>query len=219
MHRLVGRRCPFGTPLPTRPCVTRVTFTQWLSPIITRLTRCYLWRSTSRWIVHDLKRNSWTTRVFSTCLHPGFMSPASRYPRKTCSRRTRFSLVPGWPMGFRGVWVSDSSSPRWDTSEKNLFPASSIFIGSWSTNGVSRCLDTGFVFPAPRYPRKSCFRPARFPLVPGRPIGFEANGPQIRVLRIELPPWPLSLLTLSVLVGDVLLTLTQTNLQTNYFFS
>ena len=35
---------PFGTPLPTRHCVIRVTFTQWLNPFITRLTRWYLWK-------------------------------------------------------------------------------------------------------------------------------------------------------------------------------
>ena len=40
----------------------------------------------------------------------------------------------------------------------------------------------------------------------------------IRAPHIELPLIPMLLLTLSILAGDVLLTLTQTNLQTNYFF-
>ena len=41
MQILVGRRRPFGTPLPTQPCVICVTFTQWLIPFTTRLTRWY----------------------------------------------------------------------------------------------------------------------------------------------------------------------------------
>jgi hypothetical protein len=52
------------------------------------------------------------------------------------------------------------------------FPASSIWIGFWSTNGFSRCLGAGFVFPASRYPTITCFRRPRFPLVPRRPMRF-----------------------------------------------
>ena len=44
MQILVGRRRPFGTPLPTQPCVIRVTFTEWPNPFTTRLTRWYLWK-------------------------------------------------------------------------------------------------------------------------------------------------------------------------------
>ena len=39
MQRLVGRRRPFGTPLPTRPYVISVPFTQTLDPFPTKLTR------------------------------------------------------------------------------------------------------------------------------------------------------------------------------------
>ena len=39
LQNLVGRRRPFGTPLPTRPCITRLTFTQWLNLFTSRLTR------------------------------------------------------------------------------------------------------------------------------------------------------------------------------------
>ena len=42
MQILVGRRRPFGTPLPTQTWVIRVTFTQWLNPFTTQLTRWYL---------------------------------------------------------------------------------------------------------------------------------------------------------------------------------
>ena len=35
VHILVGRRHPCGTPLPTRPYVSRVTLTQWLHPFTT----------------------------------------------------------------------------------------------------------------------------------------------------------------------------------------
>ena len=117
MQRLVDRRRPFGTPLPTRPCVIRVTFTQWINPVITRLTRCYIWKSTSRWIVHNLKQDSWTTRVVSMCLDPRFVLPASRLFRKACFHRDWFSLVPSGPMGFRGVWTPDSCSPHRTTPE------------------------------------------------------------------------------------------------------
>jgi hypothetical protein len=55
------------------------------------------------------------------------------------------------------------------------FPVSSIFIGSQSTNGVSRCLGAEFVFPASRYPRITCFQETRFSLVPGRPMGFRGE--------------------------------------------
>jgi hypothetical protein len=128
-----------------------------------------------------------STNEFPRCLGVGFTFPASRSLRKACFRRTRFSLVPGRPMGFRGVRTPDSRFPHQDTPEKrvsgkldfhwfsvdqwgfevfgpwirvprleipqkNVFPANSIFIGSRSTNGVSRCLDPGFVFPASNYP-------------------------------------------------------------------
>ena len=136
-----------------------------------------------------------------------FVLPASRYLRSTYFRRTRFPLVACRPMGFRGVWTSDSCFPYRDTSGKHVsdeldfhwfpadqwgfevfgprihvprieipqekvFPANSISIGSRPTNGVSRCLGLGFMFPASKYPRKRCFRQTRFPLVPGRPMGF-----------------------------------------------
>ena len=39
MQIVVGRRRPFGTSLPTRPCVIRVLFTRLLEPITTRITR------------------------------------------------------------------------------------------------------------------------------------------------------------------------------------
>ena len=122
----------------------------------------------------------------SRCLSLGLMFPASRLFRKAYFRSGRFPLVPGRPMGFRGVWVSDSSSPRRDTPgnlvsveldfhwfpvdqwgfevfgprihvprieipQETLFPSSSISIGSRLTNGVSRCLDPGFVFLASSY--------------------------------------------------------------------
>ena len=35
VHILVGRRRPCGTPLPTRPYVSRVTLTHWLNPLTT----------------------------------------------------------------------------------------------------------------------------------------------------------------------------------------
>ena len=38
------------------------------------------------------------------------MFPEARYPRKTCFRPTRFSLVPGQPMRFRGFWAAVSCS-------------------------------------------------------------------------------------------------------------
>ena len=71
----VPRRHPFGTLLPTRPCGIRVIFTQWLDPVITRLTRCYLRKSSSRWIAHNLKEDSWTTRVVLMRLDSGFVFP------------------------------------------------------------------------------------------------------------------------------------------------
>ena len=33
MQILVSRRRPFGTPLPTQPCVIQVTFTEWPNPL------------------------------------------------------------------------------------------------------------------------------------------------------------------------------------------
>ena len=47
---------------------------------------------------------------------PDSCFPASTYPRITCFQKTRFSLVPGRPMGFRGQRTSDSSSPHRVTS-------------------------------------------------------------------------------------------------------
>ena len=44
MQILVGRRRPFGTPLPTRPCIIHVSFTEWLDLSVTRLTRWYLFK-------------------------------------------------------------------------------------------------------------------------------------------------------------------------------
>jgi hypothetical protein len=44
MQILVGRRRPFGTPLPTRPCIIRVSFTEWLDLSVRRLTRWYLFQ-------------------------------------------------------------------------------------------------------------------------------------------------------------------------------
>ena len=62
--------------------------------------------------------------------------------------------------------------PRIEVSQEIVFSPNSISIGSRSTNGISRCLDLGFIFPMSRYPRKSCFRRTRFSLVPGRPMRF-----------------------------------------------
>ena len=86
------------------------------------------------------------TNGVSRCLGLGFMFPASRY------------WFPADQWGFE--------------PQEKVFPANSISIGSRPTNGVSRCLGLGFMFPASRYPRKRCFRQTRFPLVPGRPMGF-----------------------------------------------
>ena len=55
---------------------------------------------------------------FLRCLDIGSMFLVSRHPRKTCFHRARFPLVPGRPMGFRGVWTPDSCSPHRDCSEK-----------------------------------------------------------------------------------------------------
>jgi hypothetical protein len=70
----------------------------------------------------------------------------------------------------RGICVSHIKLPQ-----ENVFPANSIFIGSRSTNEVSRCLGAGFVFSASRYPRITCFQKTRFSLVPGRPMGFRGE--------------------------------------------
>ena len=61
---------------------------------------------------------------------------------------------------------------RVEITQENVFPANSIFIGSRLTNGFSRCLGLRFMLPASRYHRKSGFQRTRFPLVPGRPMGF-----------------------------------------------
>jgi hypothetical protein len=44
--------------------------------------------------------------------------------------------------------------------------------------------------------------------------GFEANGPQIRVPHIELPLIALTVITVCLLAGNVLLTRLQTHQQT-----
>ena len=56
---------------------------------------------------------SQSTNEVSGCLDLAFMFPASRYLRKTCFRRSRFPLVLRRPIGFRGVWTLNSSSPYW----------------------------------------------------------------------------------------------------------
>ena len=65
-------------------------------------------------------RDSVESAISPLCLSLGFMFPASRLFRKACFRSGRFPLVPGRPMGFRGVWVSDSSSRRRDTPGKRV---------------------------------------------------------------------------------------------------
>ena len=59
----------------------------------------------------------------------------------------KFSLVPNWSTSFR-TFESQIRVPRVEIPQDSLFPASSIFISSRPTNGVSRCLDPGFRIPA-----------------------------------------------------------------------
>ena len=68
--------------------------------------------------VNLISIGSWSTNRVSRCFDHGFMFPTSRFFRKKYFQRTRFSLVPGRPMGFRGVSTPNSCSPHQDTSEK-----------------------------------------------------------------------------------------------------
>ena len=80
----------------------------------------------------------------------------------------------------------DSRVPRRDTPEKRVsseldfhwFP-----VDKWGFEVFGPWIRV----PASRYPRKACFRWARFPLVPRRPMGFEVNGSRIRVLHLLKP--------------------------------
>ena len=65
--------------------------------------------------------------------------------------------------------------PRVEIVQKSLFSVRSISIGPRSTNGFSRCLGVGFIFPVSRYHRKTWFQQNRFSLVPGRPMGFRGK--------------------------------------------
>ena len=55
------------------------------------------------------------------------------------------------------------------------FSEISISIGSWLTNGVSRWMEVRIDFPASIYPSGTGFQKSRFPLVPGRPMGFRGE--------------------------------------------
>ena len=164
-----------------------------------------------------------STNEVSRWLGTGFVFPASTYPWGTCLQRSRFLLVPGRPMRFRGDWALDSCFPYRHTFEEgvfgdldfhwfpvdqwgfevighwirvsrihiplgNVFAAISISIGSRSTNGVSRWLGTGFVFPASTYPlgERVC-SDLDFYWFPVDQWGFEVIGHWIRVSRIHIP--------------------------------
>ena len=68
------------------------------------------------------------------------------FPVNTTSMRSW--LINRVPVVF-GPWIHVSLI---EIPQENLFPADSISIGSRSTNGVSRYLDLGFMFPSSSYP-------------------------------------------------------------------
>ena len=64
---------------------------------------------------------SQSTNGLSSPTDLGFELATPNYPRKTCFLKTRFSLVPSRPMGFRGKRTSDSNSPLRITPGKHVF--------------------------------------------------------------------------------------------------
>ena len=98
-------------------------------------------------------------------------SLASRYLSKIDSVDLNFRRFPVDYWGFE-VFGKRICFSRIEISQTNVFRANSLSIGSQSTNAVSRWMDLRFVFAASRYLRKSVFRRARFPLVPGQPMRF-----------------------------------------------
>ena len=102
------------------------------------------------------------------------------FPRLVVRRRPSGSPLTASPVYFC-IYSHFRPTPRWkvntglqlcfqSTIARN-FPTNSIIIASQSINQFSSCLGLAFIFPASRHPRKTCFRPARFSLVPGRPMG------------------------------------------------
>ena len=83
------------------------------------------------------------------------MFPMSRYPRNRVSGNLDFHWFPVNQWGFE-VFRSRIRVPHVEIPQGNVFPAISISIGSRSTNGVSRCLDLGFLFPISIYPHPRC---------------------------------------------------------------
>ena len=171
MQSLAGRRRPFGTPLPTRPCVIRVTFTQWLNSFITRLTRWYLWKS-----FYPKYKSLWIP-CWSRCLYLLFKE-----------RVNAASLKPSLPVSWTKIQLSRIEIPG-----ENVFSANSILIGPRSTDELRgkrtpdsssprlktfwepfsdeiqmyrlpsnhsgpRETDRRFEFPTSNYPRKTPFR-------------------------------------------------------------
>ena len=112
MQSLAGRRRPFGTPLPTRPCIIRVTFTQWLNSFITRLTRWYLWKS-----FYPKYKSLWIS-CWSRCLYLLFKE-----------RVNAASLKPSLPVSWTKIQLSRIEIPG-----GNVFSANSILIGPRSTD-------------------------------------------------------------------------------------
>ena len=86
----------------------------------------------------------------------------------------RYPLVSNEPLAFE-VSRRCSCVSHIEFPQESVFPVDSIFIGSRSSDGVSRFLVAGFVFPASRYPRVTCFHGTRFSLVSGRPMGFRGE--------------------------------------------
>ncbi len=57
VQNLVGRRRPFGAPLPTRPCVFLVSFAQWPNPFTARWATACVWKN------HVRLKCSYTTKT------------------------------------------------------------------------------------------------------------------------------------------------------------
>src|ERR1700722_1479721 len=70
---------------------------------------------------NSISIGSWLTNEVPEQRELRFELPTSNYPLGTVFLKTRFLLVPGPPMGFRGKWSSDSNSPHRITPWE-LFP-------------------------------------------------------------------------------------------------
>jgi hypothetical protein len=100
----------------------------------------------------------WTNGV-SSFLGAGFVFPASSYPRITCFRRTRFSLVPGPPMGFRGEWTFDSDFPYRVTARSIKLLSVSYFVDNVLLTRLQTHTNKqkNFFFVRPSFQSRECF--------------------------------------------------------------